>query len=375
MTVIRRLGYLAILVALAAGAVFAVSHFRDGASRLAAAGRDGARPPVRAIAVETAAVTVGRVTDDINVVGSLQPAESVVIQPEIPGRIVRFGFADGARVKKGDLLVELDPALLKGELAKARSDLTLARTNNERANQLASQGTGTLRARDEALAVLQAAQANFDLAQTRLDRAEIRAPFAGTVGLRMFSVGAYVSPGDRIVELASTDPVRVDFRVSEVFLTSIRTGQRIAVLADALPGRTFAGEIYALHPIVDENGRALRLRASLPNPDGALHPGLFVRIRVVVEERPNAVLAPESAVFPVDQKKYVYRVDNGRAVLTEVQLGRRQPGLVEIASGLTADAVVVTAGQPQLRDGAAVEVVGREVVGREKVGQPAARGG
>lgn len=114
MTVIRRLGYLAILVALAAGAVFAVSHFRDGASRLAAAGRDGARPPVRAIAVETAAVTVGRVTDDINVVGSLQPAESVVIQPEIPGRIVRFGFADGARVKKGDLLVELDPALLKG---------------------------------------------------------------------------------------------------------------------------------------------------------------------------------------------------------------------------------------------------------------------
>ena len=362
MAVFRRLGYLAVLVGLAAGAVFAASHFRDGASRLSAAGRDAATAPARAVAVETAAVTVGRVIDDINVVGSLQPAESVVVQPEIPGRIVRFGFADGTRVKKGDLLVELDPAILKGELAKARSDLTLARTNSERASQLASQGTGTLRARDEALAVLQAAQANFELAQTRLDRAEIRAPFAGQIGLRMFSVGAYVGPGDRIVELAATDPVRVDFRVSEIFLTSIRAGQRIQVVADALPGRTFAGEIYALHPIVDENGRALRLRASLPNPDGALHPGLFVRIRVVVEERPNAVLAPESAVFPVDQKKYVYRLDGGRAVLTEVLLGRRQPGMVEIARGLAPDAVVVTAGHQQLRDGVTVEVVGRATV-------------
>ncbi|BBK43629.1 MexH family multidrug efflux RND transporter periplasmic adaptor subunit [Allostella vacuolata] len=359
----RRVGYLALLVALAAGAVFAVSHFRDGASRLSAANR--AQPaPVRAVAVETAAVTVGTVIDDISVIGSLQPTESVVIQPEISGRIVRFGFADGARVKKGDLLVELDPAILRAELAKARSDLTLARTNSERANQLATQGTGTLRSRDEALAVLQAAQANLDLAQARLERTEIRAPFSGAVGLRMFSVGAYVSPGDRIVELAATDPVRVDFRVSEIFLTSLRNGQRISVTADALPGRTFSGDIYAIHPIVDENGRAVRVRASLPNPDGALYPGLFVRIRVVVEERRNAVLVPESAVFPVDQKKYVYRVENGRAVLNEVRLGRRQPGMAEIVSGLGRDATVVTAGHQQLRDGAAIEVVARASAAR-----------
>lgn len=360
----RRLIFALLALVLAGGAVFVAEQLRGPVS---SAAPGDARPPRILPAVETAAATTGAVIDDIAVVGSLQPSESVVIQPEISGRIIRFGFSDGARVQKGDVLVELDPAILRAELAKARSDLVLARTNSERANQLATQGTGTLRARDEALAVLQAAQANFELAQTRLERTEIRAPFAGVIGLRQFSVGAYVTPGDRIVELAATDPVRVDFRVSELYLSSIRTGQRITLTADARPGRTFEGEIYAIHPIVDENGRALRVRASLPNGDGALQPGLFVRIRVVVEERPDAVLVPESAVFPVEQKKYVYRLEDGRAVLTEVQLGRRQPGLVEIARGLSAGQTVVTAGHQRLSDGVQVEVVGR--TGRSGSGQ------
>lgn len=361
MAVSRRLIYVLACSAIAAAAVLAASHFRGLPPGMAAVGP--AEPaPKRAAAVETAPATTGVVVDDIAVVGSLQPSESVVIQPEIAGRIVRFGFQDGSRVREGGVLVELDPAILRAELSKARSDLALARSNSDRASQLASQGTGTLRARDEATAVLQAAQANLELAQTRLERTEIRAPFSGVVGLRQFSVGAYVAPGDGIVELAAVDPVRVDFRVPELFLSSIRNGQKIAVTADALPGRTFDGTIYAIHPIVDENGRALRLRAALPNPEGTLHPGLFVRIRVVVEERTNAVLVPEAAVFPVERKTYVYRVVDGRAVLTEVRLGRRKPGQVEIASGLAAGQVVVTAGHQRLSDGVAVEVVAEEDV-------------
>ncbi|WP_374449010.1 efflux RND transporter periplasmic adaptor subunit [Stella sp.] len=359
MRVSRRLIYLLGAAALAAAAVVAAGQFRGPPAGMAAVA-PGDPAPVRAAAVETAVATTGAMIDDIAVVGSLQPSESVVVQPEIAGRIVRFGFRDGAEVRRGDLLVELDPAILRAELAKARSDLVLARTNSDRANQLASQGTGTLRARDEALAVLQAAQANFELAQARLERSEIRAPFSGIVGLRRYSIGAYVAPGDGIVDLAAVDPVRVDFRIPELFLSAIRTGQRVAVSADAVPGRAFDGTIYAIHPVVDENGRALRLRATLPNPDGSLRPGLFVRIRVVVEERPDAVLVPEAAVFPVEGGKYVYRLDGDRAVLTEVRLGRRKPGLVEIASGLAAGEVVVTAGHQRLRDGAPVVVVRRD---------------
>ncbi|MGE0723805.1 MAG: efflux RND transporter periplasmic adaptor subunit [Alphaproteobacteria bacterium] len=351
----RRIAFLAVVAVIGAGALYAATEWRSGAGRVSASAPAQTGP--KRIPVEASPVKVGTVIEDINVVGTLQPTEAVVVQPEIAGRIVKFGFTEGARAKKGDVLVELDPTILKAEMAKARSDLVLAKTNNDRAQMLASQGTGTLRARDEAQAIMNAATANFELAEARLDRASIRAPFAGVVGLRMFSLGAYVSPGDRIVELADIDPIRVDFRVSETALPSLRNGQPIAITVDALPGRTFAGEIYAIHPIVDENGRALRLRARIPNPDGVLYPGLFARVRIVIEQRDNAVLAPESAIFPVDERKFVYRVVDGKAVSTEVVLGRRQAGAAEVRSGLGPDAVVVTAGQQQIRDGALVEVM------------------
>lgn len=356
--------FLALVAALGAGAWVATTHWREGGGRVAASAPAQAGP--KPVPVETAAIATGTVVEDMNVVGSLQPTEAVIIQPEISGRIVKFGFTEGARAKKGDVLVELDPAILKAEQAKARSDLALAKSNNERAQMLASQGTGTLRARDEAQAILNAAQANFELAEARLERAQIRAPFAGKVGLRQYSLGAYVSPGDRIVELADVDPIRVDFRVSETALASLRNGQSIQIVADALPNRSFTGEIYAIHPIVDESGRALRLRARVPNPEGVLYPGLFVRVRIVVEQRENAVIAPESAIFPIQQKKFVYRVVDGKAVASEVTLGKRMAGRVEILSGLQAGAVVITAGHEQLRNGAPVEVLASNAASRKR---------
>src|SRR5690606_36655942 len=128
-------------------------------------------------------------------------------------------------------------------------------------------------------------------------------------------------------------------------------GQSIVVTIDALPGREFNGTIYVVDPIVDANGRAVRLRARIPNPDGELSPGLFARVQVVVERRDDAVLIPESAVFAEGQSHYVYRVVDGRAVLTKVELGQRRPGQVEVRRGLDAGTVVVTAGHQQFRNG------------------------
>src|SRR3546814_9057306 len=113
------------------------------------------------------------------------------------------------------------------------------------------------------------------------------------------------------------------FRVPELVLSSLRVGQPIRVIVDALPNRTFEGEIYVIDPIVDENGRAVRLRARIPNPDRSLKPGLFARVQIVVERRDNAVLVPESAVFAEGQKRLVYREVDGRAEATEIALGHR----------------------------------------------------
>ena len=321
-----------------------------------------------AIAVETARVTVDTVYDDMRAVGTLAANESVTIAAEIAGRISRIGFSEGEPVKTGDVLVELDDTVLKAELDKVRSDLSLARANRERALTLANQGAGTQRARDETEAAFQAQLANFALAEARLQKSTLTAPFAGVVGLRNVSVGAYVTPGQKIVDLADTKTLKVDFRIPEINATQVRVGNTILVTADAVPGATFEGNIYAIDPIVDVNGRALRLRARVANPEGRLLPGFFARVRIVVDQRPNALLVPESAIIPLDGKLMVYRVVNGRAVQTEVVLGQRLPGSVEIREGLSASDTVVTSGQQRLREGSVVQVVGSAPSGAAKAG-------
>jgi membrane fusion protein (multidrug efflux system) len=314
-------------------------------------------PPGDAVAVEAASVTLDTVVEDLRAVGTLRPNEAVTVVSEIAGRVERIGFREGQAVATGDVLIALDASILRAELAKARSDLTLARANHQRAEALVKRGMSTERSLDEARAALQAAEAGQALALARLEKATIRAPLSGVVGLRAVSVGAYVTPGQPIVELADVDPVKVDFRVQELALSELRRGQPIRVTVDALPGKTFEGEIDAIDPIVDVAGRAIRLRARIPNARGALSPGLFARVQIVVERRENALLVPESAVFAEGSKRFVYRVVDGRAVLTGVQLGQRRPGQVEVRKGLAREDVVVTAGHQQIRDGTPVDVV------------------
>ena len=357
---------LAILAVAAAAGVYWYAGRTELTTLRDALGSVLARPPVDEVpdverplvAVEVADVEVTTIVEELQAVGTLTPDEAVTVAPEIAGRIERIGFREGQKVAAGDVLVELDKAILRAELAKFRSDLTLARANHERMVTLSREGMAARQARDEALAALQSAEAGLALAEARLGKATIRAPLSGVVGLRSVSVGAYVTPGQAIVELADVDPVKLDFRVPELALSELRTGQPIRISVDARPGRSFEGTVYAIDPLVEVAGRAIRLRARIPNPDGELAPGLFARVEVVVGRRENAIVVPESAVFSRGQKRFVYRVVDEHAVLTEVVLGQRRPGRVEVVSGLGKDDTVVRAGQQQLRDGARVEVIG-----------------
>jgi len=355
----RRVSRWGVLVALAfalsAGAYYLLYKGVEPSSAQRAAAAVPA-PAETIVTVEAVPVSVDTVLETISAVATLRPNEAVVVSPEIAGRIVRLPFAEGDMVEAGDVLVALDAEILKAELKKAQSDLTLAEANRERLTTLAKLGGDSLRARDEAVAAFEAARANVALAGLRLDKSTVTAPFSGAVGVRAVSVGAYVTPGHHIVELVDIDPIKVDFRVPELALTSLRVGQSVRVTVDALPGQTFDGEVYVIDPMVDANGRAVRLRARIANPDGRLSPGLFARVQIVVERRENALLIPESAVFAEGQARYSYRVVDGRAVQTEIDLGQRRPGAVEVRSGLDRDAVVVTAGHQQIRDGSRVRI-------------------
>ena len=162
-------------------------------------------------------------------------------------------------------------------------------------------------------AQLASTEARLQLAKAKLAQSTIVAPFTGVVGLRSVGVGDYVSVGKQLITLTNIDPIKVDFRVPEMFLSRLKVGQAIQVRVDAVPDRSFTGQIFAIDPVVDINGRAIRLRAAIPNADLALKPGLFARITITVDQRENAIVIPEMAVVPDGLGKIVYIVENGKA--------------------------------------------------------------
>ena len=310
-----------------------------------------------AIAVEAAPAIATVYQEDLRSVGSLMSDESVQIASEIAGRIASFEFTEGQPVTAGDALIKLDDALAKAELMDAQARFELARSNRERAQALSKSGYVTGRAHDEAKADFETTQAALELAKVKLAKHIIRAPFDGIIGLRNASVGAYVSTGTSIVNLEKIDVLKIEFKLPEGALTQITMGQSVEVEVDALPGRTFSAEIYAVNPMVDVNGRALHVRARMKNPNLMLRPGLFARVTVKGRESREVVVVPESAIVLRAGEAFVYVIENGKAVETKVTLGKREAGKVQVISGLHGDAIVVVAGQLRLRNGVAVEVV------------------
>lgn len=310
----------------------------------------------RSVTVEVSEARAGKVTADIRAIGTLQSEESVVLAPEIAGRISEIAFAEGKPVKKDEVLVRLDDALAKAEVADAKARLTLADANNDRAQTLSKTGAVTGKSRDEAIANYQTAQAAVELAQTRLSKFDLRAPFDGIAGLRGVSVGAFVNVGTPIANLEKIDTLKVDFKIPEVHLGDVKTGQAVEITVDAFPDRTFPGEIYAINPLVDVNGRALQLRARMKNAGDMLRPGLFARILIKGTTEREVVFVPEAAVLPRGEDTFVYVVDGATAVERKVKLGARSNAEVEVLDGIAPNATVVVAGQQKLRDGSSIEI-------------------
>ena len=309
------------------------------------------------VPVEATLVRIDTVLQQIRAVGTLRSNESVVVASEVSGRILEIGGAEGQEVIRGKVILKLDPAIYEAELEQARSALALSERNYKRANDLKASGAGTGRALDEAVAALRNDQAAVTLAEARLAKTQIAAPFNGVLGLRRMSVGAYVNPGDMIINLEQIDPLKVDFRIPENALSAAKVGQPLYVSVDALPGEQFEGSVYAVDPQVDEAARNITLRATLPNRNGKLRPGLFARVSLIVARHENAVLIPERALVPMAEDQFVFLVVDGKAVMTKVTLGERVGNEVEIVEGLKAGDTVITDGVLKIRDGSPVSLL------------------
>jgi membrane fusion protein (multidrug efflux system) len=324
------------------------------------AGGPGSRGgPGGPVGVEVAQAETVALAETVSAVGTLRAAESVVLRPEIAGRIARIGFEGGARVRRGDLLVALDAAIPLAETEQTRAELELARANYQRTDDLARKQFVSERARDEAAASMQVLEARLKLAQARLSKTEIRAPFGGVLGLRNISVGDFVRDGADLVVLEDVSSMQVDLRLPERFLGQLRRGQPVQIEFDAWPGRQFKALLEAVDAQVDANGRSVIARGRLANADGALRSGMFAKASLTLSEKPGAIMIPEEAVMPTGSELFVYRIEDGKAIRTKIRTGQRRDGRVEVVEGLQPAAQVVTAGQLKIqRDGQPVRIIG-----------------
>lgn len=314
-------------------------------------------------AVEVARAASMRLLDETQAVGSLRSRQGVMLRPEASGRVARLGFADGAPVRRGQMLVQLDDTLQRAQLAQARAQASIARTNLERNRDLAAQNFVSRSAVDQSAAALEVADAQVALARAQVARMRVLAPFDGVAGIRLINVGDYVKDGADLVSLDDVAAMYVDFRLPEGVLSRLKAGQGVEVTLDALPGRRFQGRVEAFDSQLDANGRSLLVRASIPNDEGVLRPGMFARARLVFSAREGAIVVPEEALVPQGGRQFLVKVVEGPAGLRSQRLearpGLRVPGKVEILQGLRAGDLVVTAGQGRLMrsDGLPVQVV------------------
>jgi len=307
------------------------------------------------ITVEMAEVATSELESSVRAVGTLEAEASATLRAEVPGQILAVHFEEGEPLKKGARLYSIEATVLEAEVNEARANAERSEAALRRADELFAKQLISGTDYDAARANYNVDVARLRSSEARLSKTVIRTPFDGFVGLRRINIGDYATIGQQLVDVVQLDPLRVAFSVPETLLPKVQPGQPVSVTVDAYPNEVFTGRITAVAPKTDVQGHSLEVRASLPNKALKLRPGLFVRIDVSLGVKPDAIMIPEQAIWPLGQDKVVYVVEDGKAFQRKVRIGERKPGTVEITDGLAAGEIIVTAGQMKLFNGASVQ--------------------
>ena len=389
---IKRFVIAFVLVGLVVGGLVGFNLFR---SQMIANFFANMQPP--AVTVSATEVEARTWTPEIEAIGTLRAAQGVDVAAQMAGVVQTLGFEANDRVEEGELLVQLDDAVERADLLSAEAAVASNQAALTRAETLSRSGVSSEATLETAQTALAASQSNLARIQAVVDQKSIEAPFSGVVGIPRIDVGEYLQPGTVIATLQQLDTMRVDFTVPEQRLSEIRMGQP-AIFGLTEGDFAYQGEIIGIDPKIDPQTRLVSVRAEIENPDEALHPGQFVRVRVQLPPVENVVTAPQTAVVTSLYGDHVYvvaprRADepqpspeeadeaeagetvaaapdqaqaaeppaDGEAEQLEVRqvfvtTGRRSGSLVEIVEGLQAGQLIVTAGQNRLSSGMPVNV-------------------
>jgi membrane fusion protein, multidrug efflux system len=289
----------------------------------------------------------------------------VTLGAELPGRVREIAFESGTSVKQGTVLVRLDTSAEEAQLAAALADASLATLNLGRTRKLRESEANAQADLDAVEARAKQAQATVANLRAIIAKKTIRAPFDGRISIRQVELGQIVSPGTPIGSLQAISPIHADFWLPQQSLAELRAGQRTRIRTDAFPDARWDGEITTINPEVDPATRNVRVRATFPNPDGRLRPGMFANVEVLSSEKRSLLIVPATAVifapygdsvFAIEEKKD----DAGKTTTVVrqkfVRTGERRGDLVAVASGLKAGERIVSSGAFKLRNGVAVSV-------------------
>ncbi|HET9887637.1 MAG TPA: efflux RND transporter periplasmic adaptor subunit [bacterium] len=330
-----------------------VAGLACGCSKGGANGAGGFQMPPTP--VEVASVQQSTVSDRFEAVGTLEADEEIRVVAEVQGRIAKLPFEEGSSIKKGQLIAQIDDAEWRAEVERAQAVRNQNQTSYERWKSVVEQKAGAQQDLDDAEARLKVSEAELALAQSRLRKAHITAPFSGVVGARQVSLGEFVDPGVVITDLASMDEMRVTFSVPERFIPDLKRGSHVQVSVTAYPDEKWDGRIDVVEPVIDAQTRNVKILARVPNKEHRLRPGMSANVSATLSERPNALTIPSEAVIAEGDQFFVYLIKPDSTV-TRVPLtvGTRQPGSVEVLGQLEPGAMIVRAGHQKLFEGAKV---------------------
>lgn len=314
--------------------------------------------------ISSALVKTDKWPDTLPAVGSISAVQGVRITAEIPGTVSGIAFESGATVAKGDLLVSMDVSTEEAQLRALEAQVELALTNLARFKVLRAERTVSQAELDQAEATLKQTQANADATRAVIAKKTIRAPFAGTLGIRQVNPGQYLEAGKLIVSLQSLAPVYGDFSLPQQELSRIKTGLAVRATADAYPGRSFSGTLTAINPDLDTATRSLRVQATFANAEQLLRPGMFARMEIVFAEERDVLTIPATAILSAPYGDSVYLIEeksstnNAPAELVVrqqfIRVGNSRGDYVSVISGLKAGEKVATSGIFKLRNDARV---------------------
>lgn len=305
--------------------------------------------------VEVVDVKSEDIADKFEAVGTIEAIEGVTIVSEIDASVMSLPFNEGSFIKKGDLIARLDDSQLSAEVNRTEALYTQSKTAYNRVKSIVEQKAGSQQDLDDALANMKVAEANYELAQARLAKTHITAPFDGYVGARKISVGTFLRTGQPITELANLNEIRVSFSAPERYLAQLKRDAKVLVSSTVFPGYTLSGRIIAIEPMLDSETRNVNIVARVQNPGQKFRPGMSANVAAVLTEHPDALTVPNEAVFANGDQSFVYLVNKDSTVsAVPVTLGMQNPKRVEITSGLKDGSQVVRAGHQKLFDGAKV---------------------